>query len=216
MAGDVDDQQRRPWVIVAVALAGGLVLGPVDLLAQRSLPYPWANLANSSAVWAVGAFAIGVWARAGRWRPALAGTVLLLAAVGCYYLAATVVQHDNLSLLWSTTTLAWLVFGLLAGVVFGTGGGWSRTGNRWRRLVGVALPGAVLLAEAGLLVYRGARSSPAGRVEHVQTAVIEAALAVVCCLAAGRTRRERVEGLAASVPLALVGLGGFVLAGFGG
>lgn len=42
-----------------MAIVGGLLLGLIDLLAQRTVPYPWASLANSSAVWAIGAFGIG-------------------------------------------------------------------------------------------------------------------------------------------------------------
>ncbi len=42
------------------AILGGLLLGPSDLLAQNTLLYPWANLANSAAVWALGAFIIGL------------------------------------------------------------------------------------------------------------------------------------------------------------
>ena len=45
-------------------MALGIALGAVDLLLQRVLPYPWANLANSSAVWALGAFGVGWWLRA--------------------------------------------------------------------------------------------------------------------------------------------------------
>jgi hypothetical protein len=127
------------WVIVIVALAAGLLLGPVDLLAQRTPPYPWANLANSSAVWACGAFGIGAWVGGGRWRSAVAGVVLLPVAVETYYLAATLVQNDDLSNLWTSSTLLWLSFGVLAGAVFGTAGAGSRGQNRWLRIVGLAL-----------------------------------------------------------------------------
>jgi len=220
----------RLRVIVTVAIVGGLLLGPIDLLAQRTLPYPWANLANSSAVWAIAAFGIGAWVRTGRWRPAIAGVVLLLVAVESYYLAATLIQKDDLSNLWSFTTLMWLLFGVLAGTVFGTAGGWSRHENRWLRVIGVALPGAVLLAEAGILVYRSGvlvhrsgvlvhRSGgldAAYRTDSLQTAAIEAALGILLLIVLGRTARGRIEGLAAAVPLALIGVGGFVAAGFGG
>jgi hypothetical protein len=54
------------------------------------------------------------------------------------------------------------------------------------------------------------------RADSLQTATIEAALGVVLALVVGRSTRQRLEGLAASVPLALVGFSGFVLAGFGG
>jgi hypothetical protein len=203
-------------MIVTVAIVGGLLLGAIDLLAQRTLPYPWANLANSSAVWAIGAFGIGVWVRAGRWRPAVAGTVLLLVAVESYHLTATLVQNDELSNLWTKSTLWWLLLGMLAGTVFGTAGACARGSNRWLRIVGLALPGAVLLAEAGVLAYRSANVDAAYRADSLQTAAIQAALGILLPLIVGHGIRQRLEGLAASVPLAVAGLGAFILAGFGG
>jgi hypothetical protein len=206
----------RFWVIATVAVVGGLLLGSIDLLAQRTLPYPWANLANSSAVWAIGAFGIGAWVRAGRWRPAVAGAVLLLVAVESYYLTATLVQNDDLSNLWTATTLLWLLFGMLAGTVFSTAGAWSRGSNRWMRILGLALPGAVLLAEAGVLAHRSGNVDAAYRADNLQTAAIEAALGILLALLLGRSTRQRLECLAASLPLAIVGFGALVLAGFGG
>jgi hypothetical protein len=66
------------------------------------------------------------------------------------------------------------------------------------------------------VVYRSGNRDAGHRSDSLQTAAIEALLAVLLTLAVGRTLRQRLEGLAASVPLALVGLGGFILAGFGG
>ena len=198
-----------------MAIVGGLLLGPIDLLAQRTLSYAWANLANSSAVWAIGAFGIGVWVRAGRWRPAVAGVVLLLVAVESYYLTATLAQNDDWSNLWTSTTLLWLLFGILAGTLFGTAGAWLRGSNRWLRIVGLALPSAVLLAEAGVLAYRYGNPDPAYRADSLQTAAIEAALGILLALLLGRSTRDRLGGLAASLPLAAVGFGALVVAGFG-
>ncbi|WBB81600.1 DUF6518 family protein [Micromonospora sp. WMMD882] len=209
-------ERRRLWLVLVVAVVGGVLLGAVDLVAQRELPYPWANLANSSAVWAVGAFGIGVWVGDRGWRPVLAGTLLLLVAVESYYLTAALVQGDSMTNLVSPTAALWLVFGVLAGVVFGAAGGWSRGGNRWRRVLGAALPGAVLLAEAAVLVLRSGNGGVAYRTDSLQTAAIEAVLGLLLPLLVGRTGRERLEALAASVPLALIGLGGFLAAGFGG
>jgi hypothetical protein len=214
VAEDLHDR-RRPWVIAIVATAGGLLLGPIDLLAQRTVPYPWANLANSSAVWAIGAFGIGAWVRAGRWRPAVAGVVLLLVAVESYYLAATLVQHDDLSNLWAATTWRWLLFGVFAGALFGAAGAWSRGSSHWLRIAGLALPGAVLFAEAGVLAYRSRNADAAYRADSLQTAAIEAALGILLVLLLGRSTRERLGSLAASLPLAVVGFGALVMAGFG-
>ena len=203
-------------MVTVVAIAGGLALGPIDLLMQRSLPAPWANLANSSAVWAIGAFGIGAWVRAGRWRPAVAGVVLLLVAVESYYVAATLVQHDDLSTMWTATTELWLLFGTLAGTVFGTAGAWSRGSNRLLRMLGLALPCAVLLAEAAVLVHRSGNQDAAYRADSLQTAAIEAVLGIVLTLLLGRDTRQRLGGLAAGLPLAAIGFGAFVVAGFGG
>ena len=57
------------------------------------------------------------------------------------------------------------------------------------------------------------RQLPAG---GTLSQAIEAALGVLLPLVIGWTARQRLEGLAASVPLAVIGFGGFVLAGFGG
>lgn len=164
-------------------MVGGILLGAVDLPAHRTLPYPWANLANSSAVWAIGAFGIGRWVGGRWWRPMLAATVLLVVAVEVYYVTATLVQHDDLVNLWTPSTLMWLLFGVIAGVVFGTAGCWSRRGRWWQRVVGLALPGAVLLAEAAVLVYRSDGHGAAYRRDSLQTAAIEAVLGVLVPMA---------------------------------
>jgi hypothetical protein len=213
---DAVDRRGGLWVIAAASAVGGLILGSLDLLAQGTLPYPWANLANSTAVWALGAFGIGGWAGCGRWRPAAAGALLLLVAVEAYYLTAIVLLDNNLSNLWAPTTLAWLLFGALAGVVFGTAGGWWRGANRWLHAIGVALPAAVLLAEAGVLVYRSGSGDAAYRVDSLQTAAIEAALGALIPLVVGRTLRQRLHALAVGVSLGLLGFGSFILTGFGG
>src|SRR5689334_19624343 len=115
------DEVRRAALTAVVC---GVLLGVADLLLQRILPYPWANLANSPAVWALGAFGIGRWLGAGRWwRSALAGIVLLVVAVEAYYLAAVVVLDDAAGNLWSPTARIWLALGVLAGGLFGAAGG---------------------------------------------------------------------------------------------
>lgn len=185
-----------------VTVGGGLALGVVDLLLQKSLPYPWANLANSSAVWAVLAFVLGYWVRAPWWRSAVAGVVLLVSAVPSYYVAATLIQNDDIATLWAPVSVLWMSFGALAGAVFGTAGAWARSSGR-RKPVGVALPGAVLFAEAALLVD-----------DRRSTAVIELALGVLVILVVGRTARQRLTALAVALPFALIGYAGFRLGGF--
>ena len=194
--------------VALVTVAAGGLLGAVDLLLQKALPYPWADLANSAAIWAVGAFGLGWWVRSPWWRAALAGIVLLVLAVPSYYLTATLVQHDNLANAWAPTSLLWMAFGTLAGTVFGSAGAWARTSG-WRQLVGIALPGAVLLAEAATMLVR------TGGADRTWTAVLEVALGVLLIMVVGRTGRQRLGGLAMALPLAMLGLAGFLAAGFG-
>ena len=190
-------------VVTVVAVLAGVGLGALDFAFQKTLPYPWANLANSSAVWAVAAFALGYWIRTSRLRGAIAGAAMLVIAVPSYYATATLVQHDAVATIWSATSLLWMGFGLLAGAVFGAAGvGAHATG--WQRIVATALPGAVLLAEAARLGHRG----------EVGTAVIEVALGVLVIMVVGRTARQRITALAVAVPLAALGFVGFAIAGF--
>jgi hypothetical protein len=51
-----------------IAAAGGLVLGALTLSIQGVLPGSWNRLANSGAVWIVGAFVVGAMTRDAGWR----------------------------------------------------------------------------------------------------------------------------------------------------
>jgi len=195
-----------------------VLLGAGDLLLQRNLPYPWANLANSSAVWALAAFALGRWLRRDWKRSGLAGVTLLVVAVEVYYVAAVVLLNDSVQNLWAASTLLWLCFGVLAGGIFGAAGGLSRGEHGWQRIVSSALPGAVLLAEAAMLAARGAdaQRSPGYRTDSLQTAAIEAVLGVVLLSVMARDTRSRVQVIAGGVVLAAIGFGAFAAAGFSG
>jgi hypothetical protein len=201
---------HRSGVAVAT-IVGGVVLGAVDLLLQRVLPYPWANLANSSAIWALAAYGLGLWVRTPWWRAATAGAVLLVIAVPAYYLAAATFLHDEISLASDRTALLWMAFGMLAGLVFGFGATLVRSSG-WQQLAAVALPGAVLFAEALVAALRG--GDAAYRRDQIQTAIIEVALGLAVILVVGRTGRQRIGGLIASLPLAVIGFAGFKLGGF--
>jgi hypothetical protein len=97
------DNRRAALVTAAAAV----LLGLADLLLQKTLPYPLANL-NSSAVWAVLAFLLGWWVRGPWWRSALAGSVLLVVAVPAYYVSAWVIQDDDLAIgSWSWRWAYW-------------------------------------------------------------------------------------------------------------
>lgn len=205
--------------VLLTAAAAGALLGPADLLAQRALPYPWANLANSMAVWAIAAFAMGAWTAGrrgvrGAW-PVATAAVLLLVAVETYYVAAVLFLDNSVSQLWAPTSLLWLVLAVVAGTVFGTAGAWSTEQAGPRRLLGAALPTAVLLAEASLRATRPDNGDAAYRTDSLQAAAIETALAVLCLIVAARGARDRVWAFALSLPLAAVVLVALSLIGVG-
>ncbi|GAA3556390.1 hypothetical protein GCM10022197_09440 [Microlunatus spumicola] len=191
-----------------VPVVVGLALGPLDLLLQHVLPYPFANLANSPSVWALVAFAVGWSDRIrGRWWPAVAGTLTLLLAVEGYYATAVLALGDDVSTMTNRAALVWLGLAVLAGVGFGTAGAWARSSHRWRGPLGTAAPVAVLLAEAwlGLTRLSGAGDDAAYRHDLAQTAVVLLVLAAVVAVLAGRSARQRVLGAVAALALALVG-----------
>ncbi|RBQ14955.1 hypothetical protein DP939_37855 [Spongiactinospora rosea] len=192
------------WVLMAVATAGGLLLGPVDLLGQVTLPYPWANLANSPAVWAVAAFAVGAWGVEGLVRVSVAGALLLVLAVEGYYASAVVFLGDDSATFYSPVAFIWMGFGVVAGVVFGIAGAWYRSSRRWQANIGLAALGGVFIAEALKNVLSGTFGW--------STALILTAVALLVPLALGRTHRHRLESLALVVPLALVGVVGYLIA----
>ncbi|MBX7267317.1 hypothetical protein KIF24_15665 [Micromonospora sp. Llam7] len=82
----------------------------------------------------------------------------------------------------------------------------------WRRLVAPALPGGVLLAEAGLEVRR--IGDPNYGIDPLWDALLKIALGVLVVVVSARTHRQRMLALAVALPLALAGLGAFLLAGF--
>ncbi|MDO9458363.1 DUF6518 family protein, partial [Nocardioides sp.] len=137
---------RDTSAVLAQAAGTGLALGVADLLLIHLLPYPLADLANSSAMWALAAFVLGRVQRAGPALGAAAGAVLLVVGVESYYLAAAVVDLASPVSLVSTTTVAWCVMAVLAGAAFGAAGSWSLDPDAWRAAAAVALLAGVLLA----------------------------------------------------------------------
>jgi hypothetical protein len=205
---------RRASVIAAVAVVGGVALGALTLLVITTLPYPLADLGNSGAMWAGGAFAVGAWVCVAGWRAVAAGTVLLAVATESYYLAAMYRLNDDVQNLWTPATLLWLVLAVVVGSIFGTAGAWWRSGGPvaavgWSvdRAGGVRGGGGRQVV-AGGVGERGRRSLGAPIMMTVSAIVLPFVL--------GRDVPERLRGLAGMVALGLVGLGCFLAAGYGG
>jgi hypothetical protein len=199
---------RSRWTSVLVPVVVGLALGPLDLLLQRVLPYPFADLANSPALWALVAFGVGWSDRIrGRWWPAAAGTLTLLLAVEGYYATAVLALGDDAATMTNRAAVTWLAAAVVAGLVFGTAGSWARSAHPWRGPLGSAVAVGVLLAEAWLDLARlaGAGDDPARSQDLVQTALVLLVLATVTAVLAGRSARQRVVGSVLALPLALLG-----------
>jgi hypothetical protein len=174
--------------VTCTALVGGFLLGFLDFVWIKFVPFPFAALGNSSALWAVAAFAFGYWVRSGWLRAGFGAATLLVVAVPSYYLAAVWIQHDDRASIWAPSSWLWMCFGVVAGAVFGVAGVWAR-GTGWRQAVGVALPGAVLFAEAITLLRR--IGDPDYGTQSLWPAVIETLLGllVVTLLTRGVRRR---------------------------
>ncbi|RBQ06461.1 hypothetical protein DQE82_22620 [Micromonospora sp. LHW51205] len=188
--------RRAVALVVPVA---GFLLGFLDFVWIKWVPFPFAELGNSTATWAVAAFALGWWIRSGAVRAAVAASVLLIVAVPSYYLAATLLQGDDLAVIWALTSFVWMAFGVVAGVVFGVAGIWART-EGWRRVVGTALPVAVFVEEA--LRFALKSGSYPGAWWNV---AIDLGLAVLLVVLIGRSARVRLLAAAVALPLAAAG-----------
>lgn len=183
---------------------------------QHLLPYPFANLANSPATWALVAFGVGWSDRVrGRWWPAAAGALTLLLAVEGYDATAVLALGDDPSTLANGAARTWLVLAVVAGVVFGTAGAWAQSAHPWRGLLGTAAAVGVLLSEAWLDLAHlvGAGDDAVRRQDLVQTALALLVLAAVTAVLAARSARQRVGGSVLALPLALVGALAFTTLG---
>jgi len=106
-----------------------------------------------------------------------------------------------------------MCFGVVAGAVFGVAGVWAR-GTGWRQAVGVALPGAVLFAEAITLLRR--IGDPDYGTQTLWPAVIETLLGLLVVTLLTRGTRRRLTAVMLALPLALLGWAALALAPFGG
>lgn len=190
----------------------GLLLGVVDFVWIKYLPYPFGGLGNSLAVWAVAGFLFTYYARWGWAKGIAAAIVMLVVAVPSYYLAATVIQGDDIANMYNTVAVMWMGFAVVAGIVFGGAGILARQPGRLQAAA-MAMPAAVMFAEAVLLARR--IGEPSYETEPVWPAVLNVALGVLLTVVVGRTWRQRVVALLLAVPLAVVGFGLLSVARFG-
>ncbi|MEV6964036.1 DUF6518 family protein [Hamadaea sp. NPDC051192] len=187
---------------VLLATLGGLVLGVITLALRDVLPGDWSRLVNSGAVWVVGAYAAGALIRRPGWRLWLSGVAVLVGAVIGYYALLAVERHELVSPAHLTGPIGWSIVGLASGPVFAIAGSWWRDARLYRSVVSLCLLGGVFLAEGAYLLIS---DRPVGE------AVIVAAVGLLVPVVLGRSRRERLLGLAALAPVAVLGLGGYLV-----
>ena len=136
------------WSKRSLAVAGGwalgigLLVGVATFFGQGIMPGQWNTVVNSGAVWLVAPFFVGARVRSRR-LAAVLGTAVLLATVAGYYGAAGLAGAPMST--WMTAF--WLCVALVAGPLFGVAGRWWHDESRVLRVIGVALLGALLLAE---------------------------------------------------------------------
>ena len=193
------------------ALVVGVLLGVLDFVWIKYVPFPFGQLGNSLAVWAVAGFLFTFWGRWGWVRGIAAAVVMLVVAVPSYYLAAALIQHDAYANMVNTVALLWMFFAVVAGVVFG-GAGIAARRPGWWQTAAMALPAAIMFAEAGMLARR------IGDPDHgnwpVWPAVIQVALGVLLTAVVADSWRRRVVALLLAVPVAVAGFGLLSLARF--
>jgi hypothetical protein len=139
--------------VTVVAPIAGVLLGALDFVWIKYVPSPFGGLGNSIAVWAVAAFLLTFLSRWTLPFGILGAIVCLVLAVPSYYLAATLIQNDDPANMYNANTALWMGLGVVAGTVFGAAGVLARTAGPLRTAA-VAMPGAVLFAEATVHLRR--------------------------------------------------------------
>jgi Family of unknown function (DUF6518) len=182
---------------VALVAVAGFGIGVLTVYGQR-LPGGWSTVANSGAVWLVFAFVAGSLMRTNL-AAAAAGTGTLVGAVIGYYAAVPIVVEGAAA---NTRSVAiWTGTALIGGPVFGIAGRWWRRGSSTERVIALGLLSGVFVAE-GLTDVRYLPS-----VRTAGWVLLVVGLSVPFVL--GRSWRERLYGLAAMVPVALVTFGAY-------
>jgi hypothetical protein len=192
---------------VGLAVVAGLVVGGATSPLQTVLPGAVSSLANSGAPWVLVAMALVYWAGVANLKAAALGFGVLAAEVVGYYAVSILRGFDQ--------SVAYIVFWLVAALVFGAVGGYAaglmRDGRPARRLAGLAVPTAVLIGE-GVYLATGTgnpENTPYG-IGAVAVGVLVGAIGVVWM---GRTVRQRLLAPLGMLALSAVVYGGIKAGG---
>jgi hypothetical protein len=198
--------------VAAVAPVAGVLLGALDFVWIKYVPFPFGGLGNSIAVWAVAAFLLTFLSRWTLPVGVLGAIVCLVLAVPSYYLAATLIQNDDPANMYDAVALLWMALGVVAGAVFGAAGVLARTTGFLRTAAG-AMPGAVLFAEATMQL--GRIGNPDYDTADLTTyAAVLIASGVTLTVLVNRSWRRRGLALLLALPLTAVGYVLLSLTGF--
>ncbi|WP_067508591.1 DUF6518 family protein [Actinoplanes sp. TFC3] len=200
---------RNAAVVVPVA---GVLLGVLDFVWIKYVPFPFGGLGNSIAVWAVAAFLLTFLSRWTLPVGILGAIVCLVLAVPSYYLAAALIQRDDPANMYNTTALLWMGSGVVAGTVFGAAGVLARTSGRLSAAA-MAMPAAVLFAEATMQLRR-IGNPDYETAETVEYTAVLIALGVILTVLVSRSWRQRGLALLLALPLTAVGFVLLSLTGF--
>jgi hypothetical protein len=181
-----------------MSMVVGLLAGAATLAGQAVLPIEANRLANSGAIWVSVAFAMG-WRTPSVPSAALAGLLTLLAALLGYF-AAAAFAHAGIS---ASTVAIWVGVALVGGPVFGVAGRWRATGSGREATMGVALLGAVYVAEGVATLWSVPHVALAGWGSVVVGSVLTLLLP--------RDRDSRLAACALLAPLAGLGAVGYML-----
>jgi hypothetical protein len=198
--------------VAVVAPVAGVLLGALDFVWIKYVPFPFGGLGNSIAVWAVAAFLLGFLSRWTLPVGVLGAIVCLVVAVPSYYLAATLIQNDDSANMYSAAALLWMGLGVVAGTVFGAAGVLARTAGLLGTAAG-AMPGAVLFAEATMELRR-IGSPDYDNAELAEYTAVLIVLGATLTVVVGRSWRERGLALLIALPLTAVGYVLLSLTGF--
>jgi hypothetical protein len=201
--------------LVAIAVAAGLALGVGDLVWMLHVDVAWAEIANSSAVWAAGAFVLGAVLRTDPVRAAICGVVMMSVAVESYYVYAASVDLASLATPFSAHARMWLVFGVFAGVVFGSAGAWTSGAVRWQQVVGAATGAGVLLGEALHITLQWDLAFGGFRDPMAQAALAMSLLGVLLLVVTTRRVATFLAAALLTVPAALFCAAAFDAVGIG-
>ncbi|GAA5196248.1 DUF6518 family protein [Rugosimonospora acidiphila] len=194
----IESLPRRPHPALSllVCALAGLAVGGLTLEMQGTLPGVLNHLGNSGAVWSLAAFGAGAALPVRGFRAAVAGTLVLVGAVVGYYGSTTAFLRDDVSRAALTGPAVWIAVAVVAGPIFGVAGALSRAGRPVYRAAALGALGAVFVAEG---LYLAVVVRQAGE------AALMVGLGVVLPPLLGRGGADRLRGLAALVPMTLLG-----------